>query len=133
MEPPQHLRAALSILLAEDDKVASEATGLMLARKFPDITVHSAENGRRGVELFTKHASEIVITDINMPVMNGFEMACEIKAIKADTKFIVLSAYSENYFEKFNKIGVSAYIPKPLVFKNLFDVIEKCIAEIKQK
>jgi YesN/AraC family two-component response regulator len=133
MEPPQQLQAALSILLAEDDKTASEITGLMLARKFPDITIYFAENGRRGVEIFKEHATEIVITDITMPVMDGLEMIGAIRAIKADTKFIVLTAYSGKYLEKFNEISVCAYIPKPLVFNKLFDAIENCIAEIMQK
>jgi YesN/AraC family two-component response regulator len=106
--------------------------GLMIARKFPDATVYFAENGRRGMELFTGHSPEIVITDIKMPVMDGLEMIGKIRELKADTKFIVLSAYSEKYLEKSNEIGVSAYIAKPLVFKKLFEAIEKCIAEIMQ-
>ncbi|MCM2359766.1 MAG: response regulator [Geobacteraceae bacterium] len=127
----QHSIPAISLLLAEDDKMASDVTGLIIASKFPDVTIYFAENGRIGVELFKEHMPDIVITDINMPEMDGIEMAGEIKAIKADTRFIVLTGYSdEDYYGKFSQIGFDHYILKPVVFKELFAALEKCIAEI---
>ena len=91
----QNSRPRISLLIVEDDKVAS-STFLphVIARKFPAVTIYVAENGKMGLELFKEHAPDIVITDINMPEMDGIQMAGEIKSIKADTKFIVLTAYS---------------------------------------
>jgi YesN/AraC family two-component response regulator len=123
--------SAITLLLAEDNKEVSEITGRMIARTFPEITIYFAGNGRIGVELFKEHEADIVITDIDMPVMDGIQMTGEIKAIKADTKFIVLTGYSDkNRLEKFSEIGVNNYIPKPIMFEKLFAAIEKCIAEI---
>jgi YesN/AraC family two-component response regulator len=99
----------------------------MITREFPGITVYTAENGLIGLELFKDHTPEIVITDINMPVMDGIEMAGKIKAIKSDTRFIVLTGYSEKkYSEKFSEIGFYEYIIKPVDINLLFAVIEKC-------
>lgn len=118
-------------MLAEDSKEVSDITGRMIAMTFPEITICFAGNGRIGVDLFKEHPADIVITDINMPVMDGFQMVGEIKAIKADTKFIVLTGYSDKKrLEKFCEIGVNDYIPKPIMFEKLFAAIEKCIAEI---
>ena len=84
------------------------------------------------MDLFKEHAPEIVITDINMPVMDGIEMAAEIKSIKADTRFIVMTAYSDKaYFEKFSEIGFSEYLLKPIQLSTLFAAIEKCFDEIR--
>jgi YesN/AraC family two-component response regulator len=131
MKPTQHSSPAISILAVEDDKVTREVLNLMIPRKFPDVTIYTTENGRTAVELFKKHKPEIVITDIQMPEMDGIEMAGEIKAIEADTKFIVVTAYSNtSYYEKFNNIGFHDFLPKPIEFDKLFAAIEKCIAEI---
>jgi two-component system sensor histidine kinase/response regulator len=124
-------RSELSLLIVEDDKAALDLLCLMIAGKFPDVKIYSAENGRTGVEIFKERLPEVVITDINMPVMDGIEMAGAIKSIKTDTRFIVLTAYTNRvYLEKFIEIGFSAYILKPVVFGKLFDAIENCLAEI---
>jgi len=120
-----------SLLVVEDDTMVCLAIGRMIARQFPDATVYTAENGQIGLEIFKEHSPEIVITDINMPVMDGIEMAGKIKSIKVDTKFIVLTGYSDkNYLERFSEIGFDDYIVKPVELRKLFAAIEKCRAEI---
>ena len=131
MESTQNSRPALSLLVVEDDKVARVIMSVMITRKFPDISVYDAEDGRMGLELFKEYTPDIVITDINMPEMDGIQMAGVIKSIKADTKFIVITGYSDkNYLERFGEIGFSDYTLKPIEFKKLFVMIEKCIAEV---
>ena len=123
--------ASFSLLFVEDDTVVCLAIGRMIARQFPDATVYTAENGRIGLELFKEHTPEIVVTDINMPEMDGIEMAGKIKSIKDDTKFIVLTGYSDkNCLGRFGEIGFDDYIVKPVDFGTLFAAIEKCRAEI---
>jgi two-component system response regulator YesN len=66
-----------------------------------------------------------------MPVMDGIQMAGEIKSIKDDTKFIVLTGYSEmDYSSQISEFGIKECILKPIVFKRLFAAIENCIDEI---
>ncbi len=133
MENRRKSGAGLSLLIVEDDKEALDLLSAMISRKFPAIRVFSAENGQKGLEIFKTRLPEVVITDINMPVMDGIEMAGEIKSIKAETRFIVLTAYTNRvYLEKFIEIGFSAYILKPVVFTKLFDAIENCLAEIDE-
>jgi YesN/AraC family two-component response regulator len=123
--------ASFSLLFVEDDHMVCLAIGRIIARRFPDATVYTAENGRIGLELFKEHTPEIVITDINMPVMDGIEMARKIKSIKTDTMFIVLTGYNDkNYLERFGEIGFNDYIVKPVDFGKLFAAIEKCRVEI---
>jgi two-component system sensor histidine kinase/response regulator len=128
MEPSQH---SISMLIVEDEKVTREVIVVMISRKFPDVATYIAENGKVGVELFKEHAPEIVITDIQMPVMDGIEMAGEIKSLNAGTKIIVLTAFdSTDFYEKFKEIGFHDFLPKPIDFGKLFAAIEKCLAEI---
>ena len=129
-EPTSQARSLLSILVVEDDEMSRDLLGVMIANKFPDVTIHYAEDGRTGLELFKKHMPFIVITDVNLPVMDGIQMTREIRALEADTKLIVITAYStRDYLEKLNEIGFSACILKPIVFGKLFDAIQNCFAE----
>jgi len=121
--------SAISILLVEDNLEANEVVGQMLSMKFPEFTFYFAANGREGVDIFKKHTADIIITDIDMPVIDGIQMALEIKAIKADTKFIVLTGYSDKKrLELFSEIRVADYLKKPIMFNKLFAAIEKCVA-----
>jgi YesN/AraC family two-component response regulator len=121
----------ISILIVEDDKVTLDVITLMVAKRFPDVAIYAADRARTGIALFKEHAPKIVITDINMPEMDGIEMAGEIKAIRADTRFIVLTAYSETiYFDKFSDIGFHDFLSKPIEFDKLYAAIGRCIAEI---
>ena len=134
MEITHKSKSANSILIVEDDKAALDLLGIMISRKCPDITLYFADNGITGVDLFKEHAPEIVITDVNMPGMDGIQMAREIKALKADTMFIVITAYSDiNIYNEFSDIGFVDYIKKPIQFAMLFETINKCIAMINKQ
>jgi YesN/AraC family two-component response regulator len=134
MDSTQNSYPAISLLVVDDDKMARDVLSLMIARQFPNSSLYFADNGRTGVELFKEHTPDIVITDISMPVMDGIQMADRIKAIKNDTKFIVLTGYSEtDYSSKITEFGVKECILKPIVFKRLFAAIENCIHEISME
>ena len=121
----------LSILIVEDDKATNEALQLMIAKKFPAAVIHAAANGRLGVELSRQHPVDLVITDINMPGMDGIEMAEAIRDVQGDTRFIVLTGYSdEMHRDGFGSIALSAYILKPIDFKKLFAAIDTCVVEM---
>jgi len=76
----------------------------------------------------------MVVTDINMPEMDGIEMARHIKAINPDAAYIVLSGNSDvKSIKKFREIGFCAYLVKPLEFKDLFDAIANGHQEVEQQ
>lgn len=131
MKSRQGSRHVLSVLIVEDDKVAIESLRIMIVRKYPDIKIYMAENGKIGVELFKEHCPDIVIADINMPVMNGIQMAAKIKELKCSTKIIAVTATSETpYLIDAIKIGISRYVLKPIEIQTLFEAIDDCIARI---
>lgn len=122
--------SSFSLLIVEDDKSSCEIIARMVGLHFPQGQIHTAENGKKGLRLYKEHLHDIVITDINMPEMNGIEMAREIRALNTDATFIVLTAYGDReYFDKFTEIGYCAYLRKPINFGELFSMIEKCNEE----
>lgn len=126
--PPNH---PFTVLIVEDDSMVCRSVSRILTKEFPGSCVYCAEDGQSGLEIFKNYTPEIVITDINMPIMDGIGMSREIKAIKPDTKFIVVTGHFDGqYLESFNAIGYVDYIIKPLDFNKLFSSIEKCLTEI---
>ena len=125
--------SGLSILFVEDCQYVSEMIGRIIATKFPCVTVYVAGNGKIGLDLFKEHLPDLIITDINMPEMDGIQMATEIKSVRNDARFIVLTGNSdEDLLDKFSKIGYEDFMIKPIEFNRLFAAIEKCIAEFMQ-
>ena len=123
----------MSILVVDDCKDACETLRLIIKAKFPDITIYMAGNGVIGLDLFRKYMPDIVITDINMPEMDGIQMATKIKSVRNDARFIVITANTdEELLGKFNEIGYVDFIIKPIVFIRLFAAIGKCFAELAQ-
>ncbi|OGT97855.1 MAG: hypothetical protein A2079_08380 [Geobacteraceae bacterium GWC2_48_7] len=118
------------ILIVEDDKPTRDLLEAIISRKYPEIKLLTAGNGREGLDVFQKQQPEIVFTDISMPLMDGIEMAGEMKKIKPETIFVVLTAFNNRSFlSKFNEIGYSTYVTKPIEFNKLFEALNKCITE----
>lgn len=119
-----------AILLVEDDQSTRDLLRNIIARRFPEFNVITAENGQAGLESFRLHAPQVVITDIKMPVMDGIKMAGAIRQLQPDIQFIVLTAYNnKTYMGRFNEIGYCAYLAKPIEFSKLFEAVERCCAE----
>jgi YesN/AraC family two-component response regulator len=121
-----------SLLIVEDDNAACEIIARMSSKEFPNCTIQTAGNGVAGLKLYKEIKPDIVITDVKMPEMDGIEMAREIRLIDDKATFIVLTAFNnKNYFDQFKEIGFCAYLCKPIDFKVLFAVIEKCSADLQ--
>ena len=121
----------ISFLYVEDDPVTRNIMEKIFHLKLPGVALPVAENGRVGLELYKKHAPEIVITDVNMPVMDGIEMAAEIKAVNPGAIIIAISAYSNTeYLLNAIEIGINHYVLKPIDFDKLFATIDKCLTGI---
>jgi PAS domain S-box-containing protein len=124
-------RSKIDLLYVEDDQVTRDIVVKMIRMKFPDLVLHIAENGKAGLESYRAHAPQIVVTDINMPVMDGIRMAGEIRALDPEAVIIVVSAYSDtHYLLNAIDIGVNHYLLKPIDHKKLFALLDKCIAGI---
>ncbi len=123
----------VSMLVVEDEKGTLEVLISTLAMKYPGAALHTAENGAQGLEAFAAHQPDIVITDLNMPDMNGVQMIGEIRALRPGTKFIVLTAASGILASATSAGKVTAVdhcILKPVRLAALFAAIDQCIEEI---
>lgn len=114
----------LSVLYVEDEEEVRTALTKFLRRRFDRVDV--AENGSNGLNLFRSDGYDVVVTDVKMPVMDGLEMARQIKAYKEETPVIVVTAYNEtDYFLRAIEVGVDRYVKKPVDPSLLIEAIYK--------
>jgi two-component system, cell cycle sensor histidine kinase and response regulator CckA len=125
---------AISLLYVEDDPVTRETICTVLAKKFPAMSIHTAENGEAGLALFREHRPDIVLTDISMPVMDGIQMARSIRCLNPASNIIVATAISDtHHLLEAIQIGISRYVLKPIDFSMLFEALYDCIFRISME
>ena len=109
---PQNL-SRLSILYVEDEIDLRDTTSDSLKSFVKEIVV--AADGKEGLELFKNKEFDLVITDINMPKMNGNDMMIEIRKINPTIPIIVTTAHNdENEINTMKEAGMNSYIMKPI-------------------
>lgn len=111
------------ILAVDDNDINLELLSLLVKLHYPDFLFLGAENGKKGIELAIEQQPEIILLDILMPEMNGYEV-CEILKNKAETKHIpilMISALGKDSLERTKGLnaGADAFISKPYSQKEL--------------
>jgi len=121
----------LRLLYVEDDEFARESTLETLSLFFDNITI--AVNGKEGLLAFKNGNFDIIITDLNMPVMDGIEMIFAIRKLNQDITILVLSAHNNpEYFERTIKAGIEGYLLKPIDLDQFIYLIEKSVNNINR-
>lgn len=119
----KELLANLTVLYVEDEDMIREEVTYFLNRNIPDF--HTAKNGEEGLELFHKINPDLIITDIQMPKMNGIDMLKKIN--KKSVPVIVTTAYSDlDYFLKAIELQVNKFVIKPIDLMQLIYDIQDC-------
>ena len=120
---------SISVVYVEDDEAVRDSITMSLKRKVKII--HEAENGEEGIELIKKYNPEIVITDVEMPVMDGLTMIKKIRENEElSVPIIVITAYEDD--EHFTALA-DGYIYKPVNLKALFELMKNLMESKKIK
>ena len=115
----------ITILVAEDEEYNMMYIDVLFSKT--NFKTIKAINGKQAVELFKKHPEiDLILMDIQMPIMNGNEAMKEIKKIKSSIPVIAISAFAmESEKEVALKNGFDSYLPKPIDKNLLFNTIDK--------
>lgn len=125
---------AITMMIVEDDRDSLEILSVVLRRKYADMELCTADNGRKGVELFKEHQADIVITDVNMPEMGGIAMVQAIRELKPGVQFIFITADTGRATLEHsvgNGFQLDHYLEKPLDYGDLFSAIETSVARVQ--
>lgn len=122
------------ILIIEDELEVRENLSELISLN--NYEVKNAENGNKALELLNNYMPDLILSDISMPGIDGFQLLKLIKNAKKLTHvpFVFLTAKTEKIdFRKAMNLGADDYVFKPIKTKELLQVIEKRITKVEQE
>ena len=117
----------LNIMVVDDNKETIEYLSKLLEEIFGKV--YTAKDGKEALEIFSKQPIDLLITDLNMPRVNGLQLIENIRFKNNEVPIIILSAYNESeYFMKSIEMGINGYVLKPVnmgsLVKALYSSVE---------
>ena len=114
------------ILIAEDSSVIQNLTRKILEQQ--DFDIEAAKNGKEVIEKLQKEDFDLILMDINMPILDGMECAKKIRemdnSVKSSIPILAITGNARNYsMDDFKAVGINEYLPKPLDFDNLVSLV----------
>lgn len=118
----QDFTKELSLIYVEDNAHVRKVHKEVFDEFFNVVDV--AGNGQVGLDMYMNNGYDLVISDINLPKMNGLQMISEIVKVNPDQPVIVMSAYSEvEYMSTLQSLNVRFFLKKPVETKRLLTTI----------
>jgi len=120
------MKKKIKILLTEDKKINQDIIlGILDHNRFQ---IDIANNGKEAVEKIKKENYLLVLMDIEMPIMNGYEATKRIRLIDKNIPIIALSSNSSKLtIKKSQKVGMNEYLSKPVEPKRLYETFFRYI------
>ena len=117
-------------LIVDDEMIERKGIRMLLSWMNIRENILEASNGEEALEVFEKEKIDVLLTDINMPFMDGIELLSRIHEEYPGTETVIFSGYDEfSYAKKAISYGVSAYILKPVNPEEF----KKVVGEITEK
>jgi two-component system, NarL family, nitrate/nitrite response regulator NarL len=118
----------LRILIADDHEAVRKGVCAILSSRTDVEVCGEAENGKETIEKANELKPDLIILDITMPVLNGFEAAREIRKTLPQVPILILSMHeSPQLIGEAKKIGVQGYVTKTQVGGTLLEAVDKLL------
>jgi len=129
LEALMSLAKGLKVLYVEDDVALQKETKKILDRIFQNVD--AASDGQEGLMAFKENRYDLILSDIEMPNLDGLKMSEEIKSINSSIPIIIISAYSNTeYLIDAISIGIDNYILKPIKMPRFIDTLYSVVKHI---
>jgi two-component system response regulator YesN len=122
-----------SVLIVDDEPLVRRGIKAFVSFEALHITdVYEACNGEEALQIFRQHKPQLVLADINMPKMNGLDLAKIIKQSDPRVKVALITGYDYfDYAVAALKSGVDDYVLKPVSRKDITELLRKMIEKIE--
>lgn len=125
----KELLETLNVLYVEDEVMIKEEVAYFCKRFIPNF--HVASNGLEGIEIYKSIKPDVIVTDIQMPKMNGIDM---LKELDTNVPVIITTAFSDiEFFLNAIELIVTKFIIKPIDLKELLLSIQDCVINKRLK
>jgi len=117
-----------TFLIVEDNEVNRFLARALIEKIHPNSKILEAENGILGLEVFKKEVPDFVFMDIQMPEMNGYECAKQIRLLESDYHTPIIALTAANIMrekEKSIEAGMDDFITKPVLEENIDEILKK--------
>ena len=120
-------RKTINIIIADDHTIFLEGITALISSKYINV-VANCKNGQEVLDFLKEQEVDLVISDINMPVMDGITLVKKITKLYPKTKTMMLSMYEERHIiNKAIKAGANGYMSKNAGKKDILNAIESCM------
>ena len=103
----------MKLLIIEDDKDVLDTITLLVQMRWPEVIVSSATNGRRGIDLLSAETPDLILLDLLLPDISGFEIIKQIRSF-SDVAIIIISVMgNETNISRGLEFGADDYVVKP--------------------
>jgi CheY-like chemotaxis protein len=114
-----------NILITDDNRFFLDGLLTRLSLYLPNCHIAAAESGKRALEILVSSPIDLLVTDLDMPHMDGHELLISVRKNHPDLPVFVMTANCDSAMEKkLEALGSSRCIDKPFGFKELSDMIE---------
>ncbi len=134
MSIDKNLLKKFTLLYVEDDDVIRVELSQLLISFFSEV--HVAKNGKEGLRTFLENQDDIdlILTDVNMPELNGIEMIKKVRDFDKKIPVIFATAHSDNEFlAEAIKLRVQEYIVKPIDIRHLLSLMNEIASNLYQE
>lgn len=116
-----------SVQIVDDEPIVRMGLKKLIPWEQLDFhAVYEAQNGQEALQQLEEHEIDLIITDIEMPIMNGMEYIRRVKELKGKQAIVILTAYAEfEYAKSAIEYGVAGYILKPIVEGQIIETLEQ--------
>jgi len=122
-----------NVLIVDDEQNFLLSLADMLKDPMNEFEVLTANNGKEAAKIIDSGPVDLVVTDLKMPEMDGFELITHINNAKPDTPIIAMTAYGTTEMEsRLMKMGTFQYIEKPIDFSSLLKKINEGLSSDKK-
>ncbi len=116
------------ILIAEDNPVNMMLTRALAKKIFPDAEIIEAKDGKEAVMLFEEYSPNLILMDIQMPELNGYDATKKIRELKKGQTIPILALTAGTVAGEESRClaaGMNDYISKPIVLKTMYEKLKK--------
>ena len=120
----------IKILYVEDDEIARE-NGIEYLENYFEL-IYDASDAIKALQLYEKYKPDIIITDIQMPKLNGLEFVKRIRQKDKKTQIIIITAFCDkDYLLKAIELGLVKYLVKPVCEKEFEEALFLCVNSLQ--